>query len=137
MDKQHCLEGCGSPAELDHSEGKRVNSLKLFHTPFHPLLFTIVSLAHNPKSQYNLALFITDSIALVGTLSLRNCERIVRLRKNDRFLSQFRRLKVLLVEFLSILSHYLHELWVCGASAPFQTVLSIHPDPKVIQYSLF
>jgi len=55
-----------------------------------------VSPAHNPKSQYNLALFITESTALAGTLSLRNCARTINIRNYDRFLSQFRRLKVLL-----------------------------------------
>jgi len=55
-----------------------------------------VSPAHNPKSQYNLALFITESTALAGTLSLRNCDRTINIRNNDRFLSQFRSLKVLI-----------------------------------------
>jgi len=54
-----------------------------------------VRLAHTPKSQYNLALFITDRTALAGTLSLQNCDRTISIRNNDRFLSQFRRFKVL------------------------------------------
>jgi len=51
--------------------------------------------AHNPKSQYNLDLLITGSTVIAGTLSLRNYDRTINIRNNDRFLSQFRRLKVL------------------------------------------